>query len=194
MPRLLDATRQDRRDRIADAAMACFARQGFAGTSMADVIAESGASAGSIYSHFDGKLDLARYAAGRILVGRTAQLEEALRAAEPGYLSPQQVLQEVLGAGTLSRDRARLLLQLWAESAHDETLGAMVTENLADLRRILADALLPWARATRAGPDPTAVADREADALLALSHGYAVRIAVDRRADDAPLLEALIAH
>src|SRR5689334_16492171 len=58
MPKLKPETMAARRDEILQAAAACFARQGFHQTTIADVIAESGLSAGCIYGHFAGKEEL----------------------------------------------------------------------------------------------------------------------------------------
>ena len=44
--------------RILDAATAAFATRGYTATTMADVVAGSGASVGSIYHHFGGKREL----------------------------------------------------------------------------------------------------------------------------------------
>ncbi len=44
--------------RILDAATEAFATRGFTATTMADVVAGSGASVGSIYHHFGGKSEL----------------------------------------------------------------------------------------------------------------------------------------
>ncbi len=43
--------------------MRCFARNGFAGTSMADIISEADSSAGSVYSNFASKAERVRFAA-----------------------------------------------------------------------------------------------------------------------------------
>src|SRR5258708_10371771 len=55
MPRLTPRTRDARRQQILGAAQRCFTRNGFQATSMQDIFAESGLSAGSVYSHFTGK-------------------------------------------------------------------------------------------------------------------------------------------
>ena len=49
MPKVSEQHREARRDQIVDAALRCFSRKGFQRTSMADIIAESGLSAGAIY-------------------------------------------------------------------------------------------------------------------------------------------------
>src|SRR5919106_2113590 len=55
MPRVSQEHRDQRREQILRAAMACMAREGFHRTSMAMIIAESGLSAGAIYGYFKSK-------------------------------------------------------------------------------------------------------------------------------------------
>ena len=58
MPKISPAHEQQRREQILQAAMACFARQGYHATSMDDVVRESGLSVGAIYSYFSSKEEL----------------------------------------------------------------------------------------------------------------------------------------
>jgi len=85
MPRLLDSTRAARRERILEAAVACFARRGYQATSMEEIAAEAGIAKGAAYVYFDGKeaLFLALYDAWGC--GLRAKIVAALEA-----LSPQE--------------------------------------------------------------------------------------------------------
>jgi AcrR family transcriptional regulator len=58
VPKISPAHEQQRRTQILQAAMACFARQGYHATSIDDVVGESGLSVGAIYSYFPSKEDL----------------------------------------------------------------------------------------------------------------------------------------
>ena len=58
MPKISAAHEHQRREQILQAAMACFARQGYHATSMDDVVRQSGLSVGAIYSYFTSKEDL----------------------------------------------------------------------------------------------------------------------------------------
>ena len=58
MPKISPAHEQQRRAQILQAALLCFARQGYRATSMDDVVRESGLSVGAIYSYFPSKEDL----------------------------------------------------------------------------------------------------------------------------------------
>lgn len=55
MPKVSQAHMDARRSQILEAAVACFARSGIHGSSIADICKESGLSAGAIYGHFAGK-------------------------------------------------------------------------------------------------------------------------------------------
>ena len=55
MPKVGEEHREQRRRTILDAALACFDRRGLHGTTMQDIVAESGLSAGAIYTYFDSK-------------------------------------------------------------------------------------------------------------------------------------------
>src|SRR5918993_6093003 len=58
MPRVSEAHRERRREQILDAARRCFIRKGFHQSSMQDVFAESGLSAGAVYRYFKSKDEL----------------------------------------------------------------------------------------------------------------------------------------
>ena len=58
MPRVTAAHGQDVRDRIVSAALRVFGELGFHGSTMQDVVRESGLSVGAIYTYFKGKDDL----------------------------------------------------------------------------------------------------------------------------------------
>ena len=78
MPKVTAAYREARRDEIIDAALRAFAAKGFQGTSMADVIAEAGLSAGAIYGHFAGKKELFAAVAGRVLDSRSNETADIM--------------------------------------------------------------------------------------------------------------------
>jgi AcrR family transcriptional regulator len=55
MPKVSKEHRQARREQILEAALNCFARNGFHNTSMRDICKEAGLSAGAVYLHFRSK-------------------------------------------------------------------------------------------------------------------------------------------
>jgi len=131
MPKLKPETMTARRDQILQAAAACFARQGFHQTTIADVIAESGLSAGCIYGHFAGKEDLiqaigeqrhARDAALLAVARDSSDPLDGLRAIARAALADMQKED-----GLRSR---RIALQLWAEALRDDAIRRQVTEGV----------------------------------------------------------------
>ena len=94
MPRLLEATRTARRERILEAAVACFARRGYHETTMDEIAAEAGIAKGAPYRYFGGKeaIFLALYDAWGC--GLRDEIEAALAAGEQG--SPRRTLCLVL--------------------------------------------------------------------------------------------------
>jgi AcrR family transcriptional regulator len=185
MPRLTDAVREDRRSRISDAAMRCFRTRGFANTSMADIIAESGLSAGSIYSHFTSKAQLARHASARALDRRSARLQAETDAVGT-LLTPIGVLTAIMGDLRQEEDSMAALIQIWAESAHDAELAIVARENIAAVRVIVREALTPWATA-----DASRDAEAATDTVMVVVHGLIVRANVDPGSDLDDLMAAV---
>ncbi|MFE2583700.1 TetR/AcrR family transcriptional regulator, partial [Streptomyces sp. NPDC059378] len=111
MPRLTDARKELRRTQIAEAAVRCFSRNGLERTSIADITAESGLSAGSIYAHYRNKADLVRAAAREVLTKRADVLGEYAAAdAPPG---PDELLSRLIAA--IDPAEARVGVQTWGE-------------------------------------------------------------------------------
>lgn len=180
MPRLTESTRKERRGQIADAALRCFQRDGFSRTSMADIIAESGMSAGSIYSHFSSKADLVRFVAVEVLTIRFAAF--APGPGEGGEIRPPSVV--IRGVTQdLDRERAQLLLQVWADVRRDEDVASLAREQIARLQGLVVTALRPWAMSGGYG----GALEDLADILLTALQGFVVRIAVDPAVDRAEL-------
>jgi AcrR family transcriptional regulator len=190
MPRLTPASVQERRDRITAAALRCFARQGFARTSMADIISESGLSAGSIYSHFEGKADIVRCAAASELSAHLAAMHDSTPASEP--LTPRELTRLALQAiqGPM-RENADMLVQIWAEAPRDPEIAELARDNLDQLRQTLARALGPWAH-THADPDPEALARRRAAAITVLLQGCVTHLSAHPAADLSELAAELL--
>jgi AcrR family transcriptional regulator len=82
-----DATQQ----RILDAATAIFGARGFTAATMADIVAASGASIGSIYHHFGGKKELFLAIFERMAADTQRHITEA-RQSTPGT-DPQQAFE-----------------------------------------------------------------------------------------------------
>lgn len=191
MPRLKESTKLERREQIAAAAMRCFSRDGLSGTSMADIIAESNMSAGSIYSHFASKAELMRFVAAGFLEHYEVMIGEV--PAENTAPSPGTIFGLLRKDAAVNRERARLLLQMWGAAARDPDFGALALESMTRLRILLVAGLGPWAagQAAATGLEANVLAERAASAILAAMQGYNVRIALDPSVDPQQLLTEL---
>jgi len=191
MPRLTPQRRQDRREQIADAALRCFSRNGFAATTMADIITESGLSAGSIYSHFEGKVELVRLVSATLLRTGMHELTGGLAAAT-GILTPGVLLRHLLKGVAGRRGHIPMLLQIWAEIQRDSGLAAVASDNVSRIHEFLQEALAPWAdgQATSA-PEAAELASGRADALVALLQGFMLRLIIEPAVDANALADTL---
>ena len=69
---------EERRNQILEAALTCFARNGYNGTSMDDIVAESGLSKGTLYWHFKSKRDLFMVLFDRIINQMVVPMQDLL--------------------------------------------------------------------------------------------------------------------
>jgi AcrR family transcriptional regulator len=174
MPKVGQEHLDARRQQIVDAARARFASHGFAGTSMADIVTESGLSTGAIYRYFASKDD--------IVVAVCEQASDAL----PTALTSEGVADFLEYVRTLAstKGHARLVAQVYAEAALSPALAAVVQQQLAALR----DAVVDLVPADRSGD-----AEQIAEAFVALCSGYGQQLAVRGDLDPAPFVRALTA-
>ena len=178
MPKVSDRHRAARRDQIVDAALRSFAAKGFQRTSMADIIAEAGLSAGAIYSHFEGKQQLALAVAQRVLGNRMDELGQRLR--DTGELpGPSTVLRIMMSGLTRDLSNPGVLVQLWGEAVTENELTLMIGPVFNDLQRVMEPYLEQWAREHRGGDvDAAAWAKRMVPVFLGLAQGYIVQSAL----------------
>ncbi|MET7767423.1 TetR/AcrR family transcriptional regulator [Nocardia sp. NPDC005366] len=80
MPRVSEEHLERRRQQILDAARLCFARKGFHDSSMQDVFAESGLSAGAVYRYFKSKDDIIAALATQTMTEIREVMAEAIHA------------------------------------------------------------------------------------------------------------------
>lgn len=143
MPKVSEQHREARRNQILDAAMSCVERKGFHRTSMADIITESGLSAGAIYLQFDGKADIALGVGHRILTNR---IEEVADVMASGELPPPSALLRFMMTGLISEIRdVRMLVQLWGEAVTSDDMSHMVGPIFAKVQEIMRPYLARWA-------------------------------------------------
>ncbi len=77
MPKVTEEHREARRQQILEAALTCFADNGFHQTSIQDICNEAGLSPGAVYLYFSSKEDIIEASCQRGQQARTANFEEA---------------------------------------------------------------------------------------------------------------------
>ncbi|SDT17063.1 TetR/AcrR family transcriptional regulator [Microterricola viridarii] len=174
MPKVSEEHRISRRKEILNAAVVLFARNGFDGTSMADIIAESGLSAGAIYGHFKSKADLVQSSVEDIFVQRQTELEEML--ASDIVLSPAAVLTRLLQGMREEIESPALLLQLWAAANREPELHRLATGLADHLIDVLSQYFAAWYRENgRIEGEAEARARRLAPLCLGIAQGYMIQ-------------------
>ncbi|MFV0319404.1 MAG: TetR/AcrR family transcriptional regulator [Microbacterium sp.] len=176
MPKISDARREQRRAQIIDAALSCFTRTSYQRTTMADIIAESGLSAGAIYGYYASKQELLLAVAETILGERRAEL---VAATGEGDLSPAGIV-ATIARGVRVTAPFQVLIQVWGEATVDPSLRELVHTVLGHLRSTIGAALENWA--TR-HPEAVALppqdwARRATPVVMALLPGFIVQSAL----------------
>ena len=164
--------RSTKRDDIVDAAARLFRTRGVHATSVADIIAASGTSAGSVYHHFSSKNDVVLAVADRAIVG---PLRHILAERGDGALSPGDLLRLVVQAVFAGEVESALIVQLWAGSAQEPLLKDVLREHLGGVREQMTAELARWLT-QRGVPD----AEARAEGLAMITMGQAMGLLAQR--------------
>lgn len=178
MPKVTAQYRETRRDEIAQAALRCFAKKGFTGASMADIIAESGLSAGAIYGHFKSKQQIMLSVASLVIGDAVTELE-TLNAG--GVVpTPRTVVMTILAGVTSDVSHNQILLQVWGEAMVDPKIRELVSDVLTQIRPIYVRFLTAWAEEHEglSQQDARTWATRLVPVTMGLAHGYIVQSAL----------------
>ena len=169
-----EESRERTRERLLEAARVEIARNGYDGTSVADIAEAAGYSKGAIFSNFESK---------------EALVLELLRRHKEQDI---ETLGRILGSGTQSRDAigldryledlgetgwVRLDIELQLHAARNPTFAANYHALQSQTRSSLADLLA--ALFEKAGKRPPAPLNELADLFLALVHGLVLQRARD---------------
>jgi AcrR family transcriptional regulator len=137
MPRVTEAYRESRRRQILDASMECFAREGFHRTSMAQIIAEAGVSAGTIYLYFDSKEQIVE-----AIAEERHALESALAATALANPDTRQALHDLADgylnwlSDPIEQKRRRVTVQVWAEALRSDRVASIVRDGVGQRQQI----------------------------------------------------------
>jgi AcrR family transcriptional regulator len=176
MPRVSDAYRVNRRAEIVGAAGRRFTRNGFHATSMADIIEESGLSAGAVYRYFQSKEEIIGAVAETAL--RNADAIFAGLLADGAVPTPAHavttVIETLIAQGAhdpdTGQDLTRIALQVWAEALRNPDLHRRAGEAAGQLRAQYAEVARRWQAAGNLPAD--AVPEHVGAAMLGLTQGF----------------------
>jgi AcrR family transcriptional regulator len=174
VPKVSQEHLERRRQQILDAAAGCFARQGFHATSMQDIFAASGLSAGAVYRYFPSKTELVRAIAAEALAHALPALDSAA-AASTGVPDVLAALIAELRTGRLARLRP-VILQVWAEAVRDPELAELARSTLRQLLTRITAVLEQLAERGQFPRDTDTIA--AARLILAALQGYVIQFAV----------------
>ncbi|PHP52670.1 TetR/AcrR family transcriptional regulator [Actinomyces ruminis] len=147
MPRVTQSYRDRQTARIVAAAEACFARRGFDGASMDEIIAEAGMSSSTVYRYFpEGKQSLIRAVLGQA-VDPVVEWVTQLSAAEelpPFEAAFVDAVEQAWKYKQGETGRAELQVAIWAELVQQPDLRAINAERYARVRAEIAGILGRW--------------------------------------------------
>ncbi|MGW7692711.1 TetR/AcrR family transcriptional regulator [Streptomyces asiaticus] len=180
MPRITAERREAKRAEIVAAARRCFSRDGFHQSSMPDIAAEAGVSAGAPYRYFTSKEEIVLAIAGdafRLIFEPVERLADSTDA--PGVAELVAAALDTISGETV-RDAAghpvavdellRCVVQVWSEVLRNDEVRGLAAEGFEKVRASIADALR---RGRAAGAVPAAVdPDRGARVVMGLLHGF----------------------
>jgi len=143
------------RDRVLDSAADLFARQGYDGTSVAQVIAQAGVAKGGFYHHFASKEALLFEVYGDLISRQLAAMDEILARELPPGDTLRALITDLVESTAASAQRA---LVFWREL---NKLGNESTEQYRRARRRYHDAVQRLVRDGQASGAFAAVASPE---------------------------------
>ena len=141
-------------------------QHGVQGTSVAQLVAASGTSAGAIYHHFSGKNEAVVEVARSAISIPLAALKEYLD--RPA--SPAQLASYAMSALELAPELGELLAQLGAGAITDDALGRRLRAEFSMLRDSVEETMQAWARLNDV---PAARIEGYSQLLVGLTLGYA---------------------
>ncbi len=179
------------RQRIIDAAIACFARSGFHGASMHEICAEAGMSPGALYRYFPSKVAIIAAIAEADRAQHAAFFERMAEADDP-----VEALASI-GIDTLEQmltgPNAALCAETMAEAIRNPTIRDMFDRNIREARAAVVAALQRGQ--ARGAVDPELDIETACQLIMAMGDGLCVHQALDPALNPArfrPVLQLLL--
>jgi len=139
MPRVAESYLQSRRRQIMDAAITCFAREGFHRATMQDIVGETGLSAGAIYRYFRSKEDIVAAIAAEHHAAEAAAFAEVSTGDDVGA-ALRHLARVSLGrlADPAEQQWRRITVQIWGEALRNDRVMDIVRGGIEEPVAILA--------------------------------------------------------
>jgi AcrR family transcriptional regulator len=194
VPKVTEDYRAARRDEIADAALRAFRRKGFQATSMAEIIEESGLSAGAIYGHYPSKAALVVDVASRVVHGRIDEIEKLVDASP--MVPPPGVVRVLVASMTRELGSPSVMLQLWGEAVTETDIGDLAATVLVRLGSAWGHYTSLWHQRTHGMPadEADALAAEQVPLLLAAVQGYVIQSSLVPEFDPEAYLTSVERH
>ncbi len=169
------AVQQSSRQRIIDAAVACFARAGFHGASMQEICTEAGMSPGALYRYFPSKV---------AIIAAIAEAERAQHAAFFERMAEADDPVEALASigidkleELLTSPNAALSAETMAEAIRNPDVRDMFDRNIREARAAVVAALQRGQ--ARGAVDPALDIETASQLIMAMGDGLTVHQALD---------------
>ncbi|MEU1593633.1 TetR/AcrR family transcriptional regulator [Streptomyces sp. NPDC005708] len=140
MPKVTQEYMEARRKQILDAARRCFLRDGFHSTSMQDLFAESGLSAGAVYRHFASKNEMITAIVEENMRDVLDMVHSAARnrpSSSVGALMAEVL--DIVKTKTVEQNIAGLSVLAWSESLRNPSLAGQFDDLMTQMRAALTD-------------------------------------------------------
>ena len=124
--------KDERAPEILEAALACFAAKGFAGTRMDDIAARAGITKGTIYLYFDSKEELFKALARQSIGQRIADITQQLKGSEASAADQLRFVLTAIGHFASTSDRVVLPRVLLAEVGNFPELAEFWRKEIID--------------------------------------------------------------
>ncbi len=138
-------TPEERRDQILEAALNCFARTGYQGTSMDAIVAESGLSKGSLYWHFKSKRELFMALFDKIMAEILAPIEPLLNSEGPVTERLRLIGSTTEQIGEQSQELMALplnfLIEIWQDEAFIQHYMAIIGQFAEQVRALIEEGI-----------------------------------------------------
>ena len=177
MPKVTQQHMDARREQILGAARRCFLRDGFHSTSMQDLFAEAGLSAGAVYRHFTSKDEMILAIAEenmRDVLDITLAVATNRQGQSMGAVMAE--LLDVIRVKSAEEGVAALAVLVWGEAVRDRSLAGKLDHLVGRIRANLVTLVRDQ---QKRGALPTNVtAEAIASTMLSVLPGYILQVAL----------------